>query len=98
MNDFLANKIIEDFISGAITAQEVYANLQECRDAISDERYDEINTLIIEQLLEEEVIEEEVSLDELFQNNDESERDEPWGDHYYEGDWPFDLQLFDQED
>jgi|TARA_Y100001973_G_C5208542_1_gene343534 hypothetical protein len=98
MNDFLANKIIEDFISGGMTAQEAWANLQECRDAISDEKYDEINALIIEQLLDEEVIEEEIDLEELFQDTEELRHDDLWDDYYYEGDWPFDQPLYEPED
>jgi hypothetical protein len=93
MNDFLANKIIDDFILGNMTAKEVWANLTESRDTISDEKYDEITALIIEQLLEAEIIEEEieeVNLDELFQDNDLIQIDDQWEDYYYEGDWPFD--------
>jgi len=98
MNDFLANKIIEDFISGDMTAKEAWSNLQECREKISDEKYDEINALMIEQLLDEEVIEEEIELEELFQNSYDSREDDMWDDYYYEGDWPFDQPLYDSED
>jgi len=64
MDDFLANKIIDDFLTGTLTATEAWTNLRECRDCITDEQYDEIVTLIVENLVESELVES----DELDNN------------------------------
>ena len=87
MEDFLANKIIEDFLKGTLTAEEAWNNLQESRDIISDERHDEIVALITEHLIEAEIIEdcEELELDTIFDSKDCPTYD--WDDQYYEGDW-----------
>ena len=37
MDDYLANKIIEDLVTGTMTAQEAWSNLQEAREVVSDE-------------------------------------------------------------
>ena len=42
MDDFLVNRIMEDFTKGTMTAQEAWSNLQEGRESISDEKYDEV--------------------------------------------------------
>ena len=40
MDDFLANKIIEDLMGGTMTAAEAWKNLMEVQEIISDEKYD----------------------------------------------------------
>jgi len=94
MDDFLANKIIEDFMTGTMTAQEAWLNLQETRDFISDEKYDDIIALITEQLIEDELIDEdddELNLGEIL--NDEpvsSENELDWDDPCYDQiDWEY---------
>lgn len=59
MDNFLANKIMEDFLMGTLTASEAWANLRECKESISDEEYDEIVTLIVENLVESEMVDSE---------------------------------------
>ena len=97
MNDLLANKIIEDFVMGDMTAQEAWRNMHECRDTISEEKYDEISALILEDLIDSEVIEDddEIELENFFQDDDE---DYSWLDQQYEN-WEYgNITLFDSED
>jgi len=97
MNDLLANKIIDDFILGDMTAQEAWRNVRECRDIISDEKFDEISALILEDLIDSEVIDDddEIELENFFQNDDE---DYSWLDQQYEN-WEYgNITLFDSED
>jgi len=97
MNDLLANKIIDDFILGDMTAQEAWRNVRECRDTISDEKFDEISALILEDLIETEAIDEddEIELENFFQDDDE---DYSWLDQQYEN-WEYgNIVLFDSED
>lgn len=44
---------------GTLTASEAWANLRECKENISDEEYDEIVTLIVENLIESEMVDSE---------------------------------------
>jgi len=97
MNDLLANKIIDDFILGDMTAQEAWRNVRECRDIISDEKFDEISALILEDLIDSEVIDDddEIELENFFQDDDE---DYSWLDQQYEN-WEYgNITLFDSED
>ena len=94
MDDFLANKIIEDFIAGTMTAPEVWNNLQEGRDIISDEKYDEILVLITEQLIEDELIDDEdneLNLNDIFKEESiSSENELEWNDPCYDQvDWEY---------
>ena len=68
MDNFLANKIIEDLTLGTMTAEEAWKNLLEAREIISDEKHDEITALITEQLLESEAVEDndELELANIF--------------------------------
>ena len=68
MDDFLVNRIMEDFTKGTMTAQEAWSNLQEGRESISDEKYDEVVGLIIEELItsEEAEIDDPEELEEYF--------------------------------
>ena len=52
MDDFLANKIIEDLMMGTMSAKEAWRNIQEAHEVISAEKLDEITALITEQLIE----------------------------------------------
>jgi len=72
MDDFLANKIIEDMMIGKMSAKEAWKNLLEASETISDEKHDEITALITEQLLETEAIEEDddVDLENIFTEED----------------------------
>jgi len=98
MDDFLANKIIEDLMLGTMTVQEAWKNLDEGREIISDEKHDEITALITEQLIEAELVEdtEELELEEIFK--DEPELDFKWDDPYFRGEWELDPGSFDFED
>ena len=91
MNDFLANKIIEDFIGGRMNAGEAWKNLEESRDIISDEKYDEISALIVENLIESEIVEAEstmeLDLSEVFDSSTDHDDDLELDEPYYEGDW-----------
>ena len=89
MDDFLANKIIEDLMLGTMTAQEAWSNLQEGREVISDEKHDEITALITEQLIEADLVEdtEELELDNLF--SEEEKIDLEWDDAFYQSDWEY---------
>ena len=83
MEDFIANKIIDDFIIGNMTAQEAWRNVSEARETISDEKYDEITALILEDLIDAEMVEEdeEAELDIFFQDDED---DHSWLDSYYD--------------
>ena len=99
MNDFLANKIIEDLMLGTMTVEEAWRNLDEANEMISDEKHDEITALITEQLIEAEVIEdtEELELEEIFK--DEPELDFKWDEPCFnETGWDLDPGSFDFED
>ena len=91
MDDFLANKIIEDLMLGTMTVEEAWRNLEEANETISDEKHDEITGLITEQLIEAEVIEdtEELELEEIFK--DEPELDFKWDEPYFnDSSWDLD--------
>ena len=97
MDDFLANKIIEDLMLGTMTAQEAWKNLDEGREAISDEKFDEITALITEQLLAAEIVEdtEELELEEVFKDEPELGWDEPY---FNNASWELEPGSFDFED
>mgnify|MGYP003152359858 CR=1 FL=1 len=98
MDDFLANKIIEDLMLGTMTVQEAWKNLDEANEIISDEKHDEITALITEQLIEDEVIEdtEELGLEEIFK--DESELDFKWDESCFDTpEWQFDPDPFNED-
>ena len=90
MDDFLANKIMEDLVLGTMTVQEAWKNLDEGREIISDEKHDEITALIVEQLIASEIIEdtEGLELEQIFK----------WDDPYFRGEWELDPGSFDFED
>jgi len=99
MDDFLANKIIEDLMLGTMTVEEAWRNLDEAQEMISDEKHDEITALITEQLIETEVIEdtEDLQLDEIFK--DDPELDFNWDESCFnETGWDLDPGSFDFED
>ena len=98
MEDFLANKIIDDFLNGSLTAEEAWKNLREGRDIISDERHDEIVALITEHLIEAEIVEDcaELELDTIFDSTDGQM--DSWNDQYYEGDWTWPDYGYDRGD
>ena len=90
MDHYLANKIVEDLATGLITPQQGWKNLQECREVISDEAYDEITSLIIEILLEQEAIEEseDIELSDFFLGTDSTQTiDDDWDRYYYQDYW-----------
>ena len=102
MDDFLANKIIEDFMAGTMTAQEAWNNLEEGRESISDEKYDEILVLITEQLIEDELIDDEddqLNLNDIFKEESiSSENDLDWNDPCYDQvDWEYGSISFDSD-
>jgi len=90
MDDYLANKIIEDLVTGTMTAQEAWSNLQEAREVVSDEKYDEITALITEQLIEADIVEdtEELELEDVFSEDLQTVQiDLGWDEPYFEDDW-----------
>ena len=93
MDDFLANKIIEDLMMGTMTAPEAWGNLQEAREVISDEKHDEITALITEQLIEADMIadEDDLSLEDVFSDDPEiNQLDLGWDDPYpHQEDWEY---------
>ena len=102
MDDFLGNKIIEDFMAGTMTAQEAWNNLEEGRETISDEKYDEILVLITEQLIEDELIDDEddqLNLNDIFKEESiSSENDLDWNDPCYDQvDWEYGSISFDSD-
>ena len=99
MDDFLANKIIEDLMLGTMTVKEAWKNLDEGREIISDEKYDEITALITEQLVASEIIEdtEELELEDIF--NQTADSDLNWDEPYFtQMGWDIDPGSFDFED
>jgi hypothetical protein len=83
MDDFIANKIIDDFVIGNMTAQEAWRNVSEARETISDEKYDEITALILEDLVDAEMVEEDEDVElEIFFQDEEDEHS--WLDSYYD--------------
>ena len=99
MDDFLANKIIEDLMLGTMTAHEAWRNLDEAREIISDEKFDEITALITEQLIEAEVVEdtEELELEDVFK--EDLELDFNWDElDFTQPEWDLDPGSFDFED
>lgn len=98
MDDFLANKIMEDLVLGTMTVQEAWKNLDEGREIISDEKHDEITALIVEQLIASEIIEdtEGLELEQIFKQDSDS--DNNWDDPYFRGEWELDPGSFDFED
>ena len=99
MDDFLANKIIEDLMLGTMTVQEAWKNLDEARETISDEKFDEITALITEQLIAAEVIEdtEDLELEDIFK--EDIELDFNWDEPCFnESPWDIDPGSFDFED
>jgi len=98
MDDFLANKIIEDLMLGTMTVQEAWKNLDEARETISDEKFDEITALITEQLIAAEIIEdtEELELENIFKQDPDSDLD--WDEPYFtQMEWDLDPGSFDFE-
>jgi hypothetical protein len=96
MDHYLANKIIEDLMTGAMSPQQGWINLQECCELISDEKHDEIAVLITEILLEHEAIEEgeDVELENFFTEvSTTQDVDDEWDDCYYQGYWGYDNNL-----
>lgn len=93
MDDFLANKIIEDLMLGAMTAPEAWNNLQEAREVISDEKHDEITALITEQLIEADMIadEDDLNLEDVFSDDPELDQIEfGWDEPYpHPEDWEY---------
>ena len=90
MDNFLANKIIEDLIVGTMTTEEAWKNLLEAQDMISDEKYDEIAALITEQLIEAEVVEdtEDLELEDIFgADAGEVSLDFGWDEPCFEENW-----------
>lgn len=72
MNDFVANRVIEDYVCGKMSAQEAWSTVKESRHTITDEKYDEIVCLITEDLVSQYTIEEdieELDLDQLFSDD-----------------------------
>ncbi len=59
MNDFVANKVIDDYVCGKMTAQEAWSIAKESKHTITDEKYDEIVCLITEDLISQHCIEED---------------------------------------
>ena len=99
MDDFLANKIIEDLMLGTMTVQEAWKNLDEASETISDEKRDEITVLITEQLIEAEVIEdtEELELEDVFKQD--PDLDNNWDEPYFtQMGWDLVPGSFDFED
>jgi len=98
MDDFLANKIIEDLMLRTMTVQEAWKNLDEARETISDEKFDEITALITEQLIAAEIIEdtEELELENIFKQDPDSDLD--WDEPYFtQMEWDLDPGSFDFE-
>ena len=84
MDDFLANKIIDDFMMGTMTAKEAWLNLEESREIISDEKYDEVCALITEQLIAAEMLleEDDLELEDIFKEDLEASQDDlGWDEH-----------------
>ena len=100
MNEFLADQIIEQFLLGELTASEAWKNTEEIRETISHEKYDEIVTLIVENLVETEVIEEDevnddLELTNIFEDADVPLADSGWDEIPYEWeDWGSDDEPF----
>ena len=46
MDNYLANKIIEDLTMRNMTTTEAWRNVKELKEAIPDEKYDEITAFI----------------------------------------------------
>ena len=84
MNEFIADKLMEDFKLGNLTPEQVWRNLKELGDSISDEKFDEICLLITESLIDSERIEEDEEIDlENFFSEDDIEQQLEWFDKYY---------------
>ena len=84
MNEFIADKLIEDFVLGELTPEQAWRNLQEFRDSIPDERFDEICLLITENLVDSERVEEDEEIDlEDFFSEEEVEQQLEWFDKHY---------------
>lgn len=76
MNDFVANKVIDDYACGKMTAHEAWSIAKESRHTITDEKYDENVCLITEDLISQHCIEEdaeEIDLDQYFYDDDSLE-------------------------
>ena len=94
MDDFLANKIIEDLMMGTMSAKEAWRNIQEAHEVISDEKHDEITALITEQLIETEMVEDndDLELEDIFDDDPElAQLDFEWnGEPYpHDDDWEY---------
>ena len=88
MNDYLANKIIIGLINFRLTPAEAWKNLCESRHEISDEKQDEIESLILESLQRDEEVEiEEAELEFFFDNEtlDSLEEELDWGEDWDTG-------------
>ena len=83
MNDFIANKIIDDFIHGNLSPVQAWKNISESKDVITDEKYDELCSLISERLvdLEEVSDDEDVDLERFF--SEKMDEQSGWFDEYY---------------
>jgi hypothetical protein len=86
MDNYLANKIIEDLTIRKMTTTEAWRNLKEVRDVISDEKHDEITALITEQLIDAEVVGEveNFELEDIFAEDDMYQMELDWGDTFAE--------------
>jgi hypothetical protein len=84
MNEIIINKLMEDFALGELTPEQAWKNLQEFRNLIPDERFDEICALITESLIDSERVEEseEFDLEEFFSEH-EIEQQLEWFDNNY---------------
>jgi hypothetical protein len=84
MNEFIADKLMEDFMLGELTPEQAWKNLQEFKDSIPDERFDEICLLITESLVDSERVEEDEEIDlEDFFSEDDIEQQLEWFDKHY---------------
>jgi len=86
MNDFLANKIIDQFTVGSLTAKEAWRNLQEVREVITSEKYDEISALIIEDLVAEEIVDSDEADDLVLESLFNTDNDSPLSQSYWDDD------------
>ena len=84
MDDFITDKLIEDFLMGDITPEQLWRNLQECKGSLTDERFDYICTLITESLIDSQEIDDESDVDlETFFSKEEGNSPLNCMDSYY---------------
>lgn len=61
-----------DFQKGTLTTTEAWRNLQEMKEALPDEHYDEVVTMVIDKLYEEQIeADDEIELVSLLENLEE---------------------------